>query len=58
MVVVPSDSPDTFAADANRLADDVASIESWWQGQDSTRIPRFDNATFPRFALPRTLPDD
>ena len=47
VVAIPSDAPDTFAADANRLADDVASIESWWQGQDPTRIPRFDNAVFP-----------
>ncbi len=44
---MPSDAADTFAADANRLADDVASIESWWQGQDPTRIPRFDTAVFP-----------
>jgi hypothetical protein len=47
VVAIPSDSPDTFAADANRMADDVASIESWWQGQDPTRIPRFDTAVFP-----------
>lgn len=47
VVALPSDAPDTFAADANRMADDVASIESWWQGQDPTRIPRFDTAAFP-----------
>jgi hypothetical protein len=47
VVVVPSDSPDTFAVDANRLADDVASIGSWWQSQDPTRVPRFDDAVFP-----------
>jgi hypothetical protein len=46
VVAIPSDAPDTFAADANRMADDVASIESWWQSQDATRIPRFDTAVF------------
>jgi hypothetical protein len=46
VVAVPSDGPDTFAADANRLADDVTSLLTWWQGQDPTRVPRFDQATF------------
>ncbi len=46
MVAIPSDAPDTFAADAARLSDDVASITSWWQGQDPTRVPRFDTAVF------------
>ena len=46
VVAVPSDAPDTFAANANQLADDVASMSSWWQGQDPTRIPRFDQALF------------
>jgi Divergent InlB B-repeat domain len=46
VVVVPSDAPDTFADNANQLADDVASMTSWWQGQDPTRIPRFDQAVF------------
>jgi hypothetical protein len=46
IVADPADGPDTFAADANRLADDVASILTWWQGQDPTRVPRFDEAQF------------
>jgi hypothetical protein len=46
IVVDPSDGPDTFAADANRLSDDVASMLTWWQGQDPTRVPRYDQATF------------
>lgn len=47
VVALPSDAPDTFAADAARLSDDVASIDAWWTGQDPTRVPRFDLATFP-----------
>lgn len=46
IVADPADGPDTFAIDANRMADDVASIETWWQGQDPTRVPRFDDAQF------------
>jgi len=46
VVVQPADAPDNFAADANHLADDVASIDAWWLGQDPTRVPRFDLATF------------
>ena len=44
---VPSDAPDGFGSWAPRLADDVASLTSWWQEQDPTRIPRFDQAAFP-----------
>jgi hypothetical protein len=47
VVVQPADGPDNFAADANRLADDVTSLSGWWVGQDPTRVPRFDLATFP-----------
>jgi Divergent InlB B-repeat domain len=46
IVVVPSDGADNFVADANELSDDVTSMVTWWQGQDSTRIPRFDQASF------------
>lgn len=46
VVVVPSDGADTFAAVANRLADDVAAMSAWWTGQDPTRAPRFDQAPF------------
>lgn len=47
IVAVPADGADTFANDAPRLANDVDSIDSWWTGQDPTRVPRFDLATFP-----------
>ncbi len=47
VVATPSDSPDQFAAVANRLQDDVDSMSAWWTGQDPTRAPRFDQATFP-----------
>jgi hypothetical protein len=43
---VPSDGGDTFAAGAPKLADDLASIASWWQAQDLTRVPRVDQAAF------------
>ena len=46
IVALPADGPDTFAATANRLADDAAAMTAWWQGQDPTRIPRFDVANF------------
>lgn len=45
--VEPADSPDTFATGAPKLADDLASLSSWWVGQDPTRTPRIDNAVFP-----------
>jgi len=47
VVVQPADGPDNFAADANRLADDVTSLTAWWVGQDPTRVPRFDLAAIP-----------
>jgi List-Bact-rpt repeat protein len=43
----PADGPDTFAAGAGKLADDLASLSTWWVGQDPTRTPRIDNAAFP-----------
>lgn len=46
VVAIPSDTVDPFATDAGRFADDVTSMLAWWQGQDPTRIPRFDLATF------------
>jgi hypothetical protein len=39
---VPSDGADNFAADAPLIVADVAAIDAWWRGQDSTRTPRFD----------------
>ena len=47
VVVVPSDGPDTFAADANSIQNDVDAMTAWWTGQDPTRAPRFDQALFP-----------
>jgi hypothetical protein len=44
---IPADGADNFGAVANRMADDAASITSWWTGQDPTRAPRFDLAAFP-----------
>jgi hypothetical protein len=46
IVAVPSDAGDSFPADAGKLSDDVTSMLAWWQGQDSTRLPRFDQASF------------
>ena len=46
VVAIPADSVDTFPTEAGRLADDIASITAWWQGQDATRIPRIDQAAF------------
>jgi hypothetical protein len=46
VVAVPSDAGDTFLTDAGRVSDDVTSMLAWWQGQDPTRIPRFDQASF------------
>jgi hypothetical protein len=47
IVIVPADGADTFATAAGKLSDDVASMTTWWQGQDATRRPRFDEAVFP-----------
>ena len=33
-------------AGAGQLADDIASMVTWWQGQDPTRVPRWDQAAF------------
>ena len=41
VVVTPADSADQFATDANKLADDVASMSAWWTAQDPTRVPRY-----------------
>lgn len=44
---IPSDGTDQFAQDASPIASDVAAIDAWWRGQDSTRTPRFDLYPFP-----------
>lgn len=46
IVALPADAADTFADNANQVADDVTSMVGWWAGQDPTRIPRFDLALF------------
>ena len=46
VVVVPSNALDVFAADAARVADDIASADTWWRQQDPTRAPRWDKAQF------------
>jgi hypothetical protein len=46
IVAIPADGADTFAPLANQLQTDVDSLDSWWVGQDPTRRPRFDLATF------------
>lgn len=46
IVAVPADAPDTFAVYASQLQTDVDSVDTWWVGQDPTRRPRFDLATF------------
>jgi hypothetical protein len=43
---IPSDGTDTFATGAAKIADDVTSLTAWWAGQDPTRVPRLDQATF------------
>lgn len=43
---VPADGADSFATGAGRIADDLASVGSWWSTQDPTRVPRVDNAVF------------
>ncbi len=47
LYVIPADGTDNFAGVANRMADDMTSIDTWWSGQDATRAPRFDLAAFP-----------
>ena len=44
---IPSDGTDRFAQNASPIASDVAAIDGWWRGQDSTRAPRFDLYPFP-----------
>jgi hypothetical protein len=46
----PSDGPDRFDSLASPIATDVAAIDEWWRGQDSTRAPRFDLFAFPNCA--------
>jgi Divergent InlB B-repeat domain len=68
VLAVPADAPDTFDIGAGKLADDLASITTWWAVQDPTRVPRIDDASFPagactdisfvRLPLPASAYDD
>lgn len=44
---VGADAPDRSVELAPRIWADVETIDGWWRGQDSSRTPRFDLATFP-----------
>jgi hypothetical protein len=44
---IPSDGVNAFAASATAIASDVETVDAWWRGQDPTRTPRFDFASFP-----------
>jgi List-Bact-rpt repeat protein len=44
---IPSDGSDQFTQLALPLVRDLASIDSWWLLQDSSRAPRYDLASFP-----------
>lgn len=46
IVAIPTGAPDTFRVGADELQTDVDSVNGWWVGQDPTRRPRFDVATF------------
>lgn len=46
VVAVPAGAPDTFTVAADEMQTDVDSVSTWWTGQDPTRRPRFDLATF------------
>jgi len=43
---IPSDGADQFSNFASRMQTDWETIDGWWRGQDSTRAPRSDLATF------------
>ncbi len=46
IVAIPADGADTFAQVANQIQTDVDSVDAWWVGQDATRRPRWDLASF------------
>jgi hypothetical protein len=43
---IPSDGPDRFSTFASAMQTDWEAIDSWWRGQDPTRMPRSDLASF------------
>jgi hypothetical protein len=44
--VIPSDGPDNLSGLASVMQSDAEEIDGWWRGQDPTRTPRNDVATF------------
>jgi Divergent InlB B-repeat domain len=44
--VIPSDGADNLAGVASVMQADADSIDAWWRGQDSTRVPRNDLTSF------------
>ena len=44
--VIPSDGADNLASLGSVMQSDAEEIDGWWRGQDSTRTPRNDVATF------------
>jgi hypothetical protein len=45
--VIPSDGLDDLSAVASVMQSDAEQIDAWWRGQDPTRTPRNDVASFP-----------
>ena len=45
--VIPSDGPDNLGGLAAVMQSDAEQIDSWWRGQDPSRTPRNDVASFP-----------
>jgi Divergent InlB B-repeat domain len=43
---IPADGSDNLAAVASVMQADAESIDDWWRGQDPTRVPRNDLASF------------
>ena len=44
--LIPSDGADNVSSVASVMQADAEQIDAWWRGQDSTRAPRNDLATF------------
>jgi hypothetical protein len=44
--LIPSDGADNLGAIASVMQADAEQIDAWWRGQDATRTPRNDIATF------------
>lgn len=44
---IPSDGADSLSTLADVMQSDADQIDAWWRGQDPTRVPRNDVATFP-----------